>query len=130
MENSTKLYWLTRLDSVQGLCIALSIISLITVMLYWIVYAVNSDFEDEDWNSEYKSTYGSKAKIATWMGIICMLIVTLIPTRAEMIFIVAGGKTMDFVEKDSSIQKIPSQTTKIVSEYLDKKIKEIEASEK
>jgi len=47
------------------------------------------------------------------------------PSKNDMILIYAGGKTMDYVQKDTSLQKIPYQTTAIISDYLDKTIKEM-----
>jgi len=129
MENSTKLYWLTRLDSLQGLCVATCIISAIVVGIYWLIFMVEISCEDDDEKEEYKQKYGGKARLATWSGLVSMIILMLAPTRSELIFIVAGGKTMDFIEKDKSIQALPSQTTELVSKYLDKKIKEIEQAE-
>ena len=37
----------------------------------------------------------------------------------------AGGKTMDFIESDTSINKIPAQTTKLITNYLEQQIKEV-----
>lgn len=48
-----------------------------------------------------------------------------LPTQKEAIMIIAGGKTMDFIQKDTSVRKIPHQTTEFISEYLDKQIKEL-----
>jgi hypothetical protein len=47
-----------------------------------------------------------------------------------MIFIIAGGKTLDYVSKDKSLRKIPGQVTEITTEWLDKKLKEIQADVK
>ena len=45
-----------------------------------------------------------------------------IPTQNEAIVIFAGGKTIDFIEADSSIQKIPHQTTEIISKFMENEI--------
>lgn len=53
-----------------------------------------------------------------------MLVLIFLPTRNEVIAIYAGGKTLDFAQQDSSLAKIPAQTTEVISNYLDKMIKE------
>jgi hypothetical protein len=55
---------------------------------------------------------------------------TFIPTTKQMIFIIAGGKTLDYVSKDQSLRKIPGQVTEITTEWLDNKLKEIQADVK
>lgn len=52
-----------------------------------------------------------------------------IPSKDEVVFIVAGGKTIDFIKNDSSINKIPSQTTKYISEILQKEINKLDNKE-
>ena len=57
------------------------------------------------------------------MFFLFVLISVLTPTKEEAVFIVAGGKVIDFVQKDSSINKIPGQTTSILSTWLDEQLK-------
>lgn len=45
-----------------------------------------------------------------------------VPTKNEAIVIIAGGKTLDFIKQDSSLNKIPSQTTAIISQFLQNEI--------
>jgi len=130
MNNYEKIYWLTRLDSIQEVLITLTILSGLTFLFYWILYAVDSDFRDDDENIEFKRKYGGKAKLAQWIGLTSLIIVTFLPNKNEMIIILAGGKAMDFIENDPSINKITAQTTKIVSEYLDKMLKDMDKEQK
>lgn len=51
---------------------------------------------------------------------------SFIPDKDEAILILAGGATMNYIQKDSSLSKIGPQTTLIISQYLDSKIKELE----
>ena len=45
-----------------------------------------------------------------------------IPSKNDVIFIIAGGKTIDFIKSDTSINKIPAQTTKLITDYLQEQI--------
>ena len=61
--------------------------------------------------------------------VVSLLVACLIPTQKEAVFIIAGGKTIDWAMADTSLNKIPSQTTAIISrflEYQEKEISEIE----
>ena len=53
-------------------------------------------------------------------------VATLVPSTNKMVLIVAGGQTLNYVEKDENLQKIPYKASEIVAQYLDSKIKELE----
>ena len=53
-------------------------------------------------------------------------VATLTPSTNKMMLIVAGGQTLNYVEKDENLQKIPYKASEIVAQYLDSKIKELE----
>lgn len=126
MNNYTKLYWLTRLDSIQDLCLVIGVLSVISMLIYYISIGMDC-FDKEDRDDHYKS-FGKILKIGYPLLIISALICTFLPNKNEAILIIAGGKTMDFVQQDSSLSKIPAQTTQIISDYLDKQIKETKES--
>jgi hypothetical protein len=126
MDNYSKIYWLTRLDSIQSACIVLLILSIVAIFLYAVLYPLWRVENDEDEDiPKYGKTYGIYKRIAIWVGSICLLIITFLPSKNEMILIYAGGKTMNYIESDTSLQKIPYQTTTIISDYLDKQIKDL-----
>lgn len=61
-----------------------------------------------------------------WVGfLISFPIALLIPTKGEIIFISAGGKTIDFIKSDSSINKIPSQSTKLITDFMQDQIEKM-----
>ena len=118
MSNYTKLYWLTRLDGLNGFLIFICICAATIASLYTI--GVFSCLEE----GEKESKKNKKARIISYiMFFLFVLISVLTPTKEEAVFIVAGGKVIDFVQKDSSINKIPGQTTSILSTWLDEQLK-------
>lgn len=127
----SKLYWLTRLDGIQGLFIAFAVIAFIAVVAIIIWRLINADFDEFHTEKEIekrsnnRKTLGNKIKWILPLGFVFFILSFLIPTKNEMIFIVAGGKTIDWVQNDTSIYKIPSQTTAIISDFLDKQIKKM-----
>ena len=58
--------------------------------------------------------------------ILFILLQIALPSKTDLIYIVAGGKTLDFVKTDKSIQEIPGNTTEIVNNVLKLGVKELE----
>lgn len=123
MSNYSKLYWLTRLDNLQALFTVLLVVSGIILFIYYLLMIISCQGDKDDLK-EYSDNYGKYKKFALRVIIPTLLISTILPSKDEVIFIVAGGKTMDFVQSDSSINKIPAQTTQLITKYLDEKLKE------
>jgi len=122
MDNYSKIYWLTRLDYVQNIFIAIAIILgiLIVANIFNAFIKMIGDCDEIYFlNSIWKKA------VTIFFFSLSIIAACLTPTKTEMILIYAGGKTMDYVQKDTSLQKIPYQTTTIISDYLDKSIKEL-----
>lgn len=123
MDNYSKIYWLTRLDNIQVFFTILLVLGItIFTICHIVMYVDCYDNESvEDYNRSYK-----KYKITSiWVSIVSAFVLVFLPTKNDMILIYAGGKTMNYVQSDTSLAKIPYQTTSIISEYLDKSIKEL-----
>ena len=43
-----------------------------------------------------------------------------------MLLIVAGGQTLNYIEQDENLKKIPYKATEVVAQHLDSKLKETE----
>jgi hypothetical protein len=131
MSNYFKLYLLTRLDGIIGLSIFLSIILLCAGAVIMIGSPMSKSF-DEFYSGDrlvkrvaLRDMFLSKLKFIFPFGLLFIILSIFIPTKNEAIFIVAGGKTIDFIQTDTSLCKIPEQTTQIVSAFLDDQIREI-----
>lgn len=124
------MYWLTRLDSIQNFLIFLVVMSVAGLILYYVCRATAGELEfgldnKERKKNDFLKSYSWVRKVCYPMLFISIVMATLLPSKDDMIFIYVGGKTMDFVQSDTSINKIPAQTTKMISDYLDKTIKEL-----
>ncbi len=131
--NTQGLYWLTRVDSFKHLLNGTAIALLIIIVIITIGSFMSADFDEFTYDKEKlknrKSTreyFKSKIKWMLPLALSCCIVSVFIPCKNDIIFIVAGGKTMDFVESDTSINKIPAQTTKLITNYLEQQIKEAE----
>lgn len=133
MNNYELLYWLTRLDNMRAFCGIMLAIGLIVYGATWLIYAMRCN-EYPARTEPQKIAFNKKL---LWPRIVLVTFIiigglglTFIPTRNEAILILAGGKTLDFVQSDSSIAKIPAQTTKLVSDYMEQAIKELSKENK
>lgn len=128
MSNYSKLYWLTRLDNIQSLFIAFVIISIILIIVYNAGYGIIDEYQEEKTKKKkdmFVKKYSWLCKAFIPLLLASMIVLTFLPSKKDMIIIYAGGKTMDYIQSDTSLSKIPYQTTSIISEYLDKQLKEL-----
>jgi Na+/H+ antiporter NhaC len=132
MNNYSKLYWLTRLDSISTLFTMLLIFSCIFLILYLFIRFIASDITE--WSDGAKLKFENSTKFLRRLAYVLIIsssiIITFTPTKNEAIVILAGGKAMDYIQSDTSLSKVPYQTTSIISEYLDKTLKEMKSENK
>lgn len=126
MSNYEKIYWLTRLDSMHIIFVASSILGGLCLLFFMIIntFALPSFHDGEDL-IEVRKNIRWIPRLLIPVFVIGFLGSLFLPTKNDMILIYAGGKTMDYVQSDSSLSKIPYQTTSIISEYLDKQLNEL-----
>ena len=123
MDNYSKIYWLTRLDNIGSFFVVLIILSVIILAVYFILLVFHYDEGGDFLNAKRR---GRPYKIASlWVLSISSIVLVFLPSKEDMILIYAGGKTLNYVQSDTSLSKIPYQTTKIISDYLDKTVKEM-----
>lgn len=113
------LYWLTRLDKIQNFFTFLTFLGIIFVLGLTIFRGINY-LEDNDYVKR------------PWRWVFCVTILilgilgqVLIPSKKEVIFIVAAGKTINFAQTDTSIQKLPGQGMVLLSTWLEKETNEL-----
>jgi len=125
MSNIALIYWLTRLSSIQGLFTAAAIIitAIISVGLFsYTIMMIDSS------ESEVKELKQKRKYFVNRIWIVCLLwlVAILTPDTKEAMLIIAGGKTMDFVQQDTSLKKIPYKTTELILKKMDEYINEVE----
>ena len=124
MSNTLFIYLLTRLSSIQGLFVGLAIFTGLCALGYFIYTMSQYDTWSDEKPDEKKIATGQKG-MKRWgiTSIIFILFAVMTPDTKEAILIVAGSKTLDYVQKDTSLQKIPYKATELVlkkmEEYID-----------
>lgn len=123
MSNIALIYWLTRLSSISDFFLTLGVISaaIISLGLSGYSVAILDSYRDEE-----KIEYRQKRKKffnKIWVPMLLFVLFILTPNTKEAMLIIAGGKTMDYVQSDTSLQKIPYKATELIlkkmEDYID-----------
>lgn len=123
MNNLFKIYWLTRLDYLQGISLFVALIAFSVILFYFII-RFNECYDSED-RQDFDKEHGYYRRISIISIILSCFVLVFVPSKNDMILIYAGGKTLNYIEADTSLSKLPYQTTLFISEYLDKAVKEV-----
>ena len=124
MDNTFFIYLATRLSGIQAISVAIAIASgvmLVGLMLYRLIEL------DDNLVYEYKveqitkriEINNKKQKIARRFLFISLFFAVFTPDTKEAVMIYAGGKTLDYVQKDTSLQKIPYKATELILKKMD-----------
>jgi hypothetical protein len=123
MNYSKQIYWLTRLDGIHRLFDTIMILSILGLVIYMVIKLIDYIELNE----------GTKRP---WLVATCIFFLsisaigkTFLPTTKEAIFIVAGGKTLDYITTDTSVNKIPDKLANITTTWLDQKLDELKKSD-
>lgn len=123
MSNIALIYWLTRLSSISDFFLTLGIISAAIISLGLIGYSVAlMDWPSDEDEIKYKQKR-KKFFNKIWVPILLFVVYILTPNTKEAMLIIAGGKTLDYVQSDTSLQKIPYKATELIlkkmEDYID-----------
>jgi hypothetical protein len=119
MNNYEKIYWLTRLDVLEKFFTTLVVIGSVFIAGRAVYKFIMHSGEDEPSLKWYNHLFFWPVYLVAILGLV------FTPTQKEAIVIFAGGKTIDFIQSDSSMQKIPHQTTEIISKFMENEILEM-----
>ena len=128
MSNIALIYWLTRLSNISSFLLILGVISTFIIGIGILGYSISIiDCYNDDRIAKYKAAR-KKYINKTWIPILLFIFYILTPDTKEAMLIIAGGKTMDYVQSDTSLQKIPYKATELIlkkmDDYIDETVKE------
>jgi uncharacterized membrane protein SpoIIM required for sporulation len=117
------IYWLTRLSSISDLFFGLGMLSSIFIFVGVLAYTfMIMDFPSDEDEIEYKQKR-KKFFNKIWVPILFFVLNILTPNTKEAMLIIAGGKTLDYVQSDTALQKIPYKATELIlkkmEDYID-----------
>jgi len=124
MSNTVLIYWLTRLSSIQGLFAAAAIIVTAIICVGLLAYTI---MMVDGYEREVKELKQKRKWFVNRIWIVCLLwiVAILTPDTKEAMLIIAGGKTMDYVQQDTSLKKIPYKATELILKKMDEYIDEV-----
>lgn len=115
-----ELYWIERLDSIQGVFIFLSCLSVIWLFFAFIIPWV--ECYDREGCKE-KGIYKTR-KTHSILLAISVLILTFLPSTKGMYRIIGIGGTIDYIRQNQTAKQLPDKCIKALDLFMDKIIKE------
>ena len=116
------IYWLTRLDNIQGIIILFLILSIIGLIIL-IVILINDYIDDGEYF--HINDYTGVKK---WLIVCCSFVIinilglVFIPNTKEACIIYGVGGTIDYIKQSKEAKQIPDKVVKALNEYLDNEI--------
>lgn len=114
----SEIYWISRLDYICNLFIALSIIfGTIVVVGGFILTIVNKSEED------YPTILKTVKRSILIFGF-SLLGVIFLPNTKQAYMIWGLGGTIDYIKSNETVQKLPDKTIQCLDKFLDKYLNE------
>lgn len=108
-----EIYWITRLDSIQGLFILLTIISGILFTIFSLGLIINMS---EGVSTEFQN---KAIKRIIPVLIISILGIVFIPTTKEALMIWGVGGTIDYVKSNETAKQLPDKCIEALDKWVD-----------
>lgn len=131
-----ELYWISRLDIINGWLVAFVVVSLSLLVISFIVCKITNvcrktAFDESDRISN-RYIYVSWKPVRKWSCIACALLIPifiLTPTTKEAFMIWGVGGTIDYIKSNDKIQQLPDKCIDALDAWVeslseDKKNKE------
>lgn len=120
----SELYWLTRLDYLQAAIITAITISAISMVVFIITSFVCGDLSiNHDRYTEYNKEWARRAfrYVKTSAAVLVLSIIALIftPSTNEALIIYGVGGTIDYIQENETIQKLPDKVVNALDAWVD-----------
>lgn len=119
----SEIYWLTRLDAIHGLSIALLVAGAMIGGVSLIGYIVNrcseieSDYHKEE-HKLYKELCGKLSKYFFTISIVGLLGTVFVPTTNQGLAIYGIGGTIDYIKQNPTAKKIPDKCINALDRWV------------
>ena len=118
----SEIYWITRLDVLNGWLIAFSVICGIVIVLSAVAYFdFRGDYEqyhhdsDESWMMFFSKIF----KVSTPIFVLLAILTIFTPTTKEAMLIYGVGTTIDYVKQNNTLQQIPDKCINALDAWVD-----------
>lgn len=108
----SEIYWLTRLDTIQGFCIAFLVIGIAFLVITIIRIVANTNSTDPSITNKFK-----------WIGIILTIIFAPLtmfaPTSRDAMLIFGIGPTIDYIQNNETAKQLPDKCIKALDNWVE-----------
>ena len=115
-----ELYWITRFDSICSCATIAYVGGIIAVIISLFILAVALDEGDAD----IKKTGAKFFKISFIIFICGLILKVFVPTSKEALLIYGVGGTIDYLQANPTVQKLPDKCVKALDKWADSLILE------
>ena len=100
----SEIYWITRLDGLNGLLGGIITISAISLVLFMIFYLVGKE-EGLENTQTYKKGFKCSLPIFITSSILC----AFTPSKEDMFLIYGVGGTIDYIKQNDKAKQLPDR---------------------
>lgn len=122
----SEIYWITRLTSLSGFFVAISILSTIAIAVIMVIYLyVKNESITNKWESDRefaKKFLEWLTPIKNWtlgIWIVSMIFAAFLPNTKEMLLIYGVGGTIDYIESNETVKQLPDKCIEALNKYLE-----------
>lgn len=124
----TDLYFISIFDSIIGTCVVFVIIGIAAALAWIICTVLNSDINKEDMsryderNLKTNNTVIRISKPFVYVGIICLIIATFLPSTKQGYMIYGVNNTLEYIKSNDKAKKLPDKVVTAIDEWLNREI--------
>jgi hypothetical protein len=107
-----EIYWITRLDTIQGFCIAILVIGVACIFISIMRTIARVDSTEPSITSKFK-----------WLGITLTIIFTpltmFVPTSKDAMLIFGIGPTIDYIQNNETAKQLPDKCIDALDNWVE-----------
>lgn len=120
----SELYWLTRLDYVQGAITTAIVFSAISMMVFITVSLVCRNLATyQNSHTEYNKGWVKRAvryiKTSAIVLVVSTIVLIFTPSTKEAFVIYGVGGAIDYIQENETIQKLPDKVVNALDAWVD-----------
>ena len=119
------LYLISILDSIIGVSVVFIILGLAAAIVWIVCITLNTNIDQEDL-SRYEArclrtnnTVIKLMKPFVYVGIVCLIIATFLPSTKQGYVIYGIGNTIEYLQSSDKAKELPDKAVDALSKYLD-----------
>ena len=113
----SEIYWITRLDSINGALVLFAIISLIVAFTAIIIWAIEDSYDD---GLLIKRAIRTSAAIF----VTSILGLVFIPSTKDMLLIYGAGGSIEYIKNNDVVKQLPDKCIQAIDALLNEYIED------